>query len=104
MSKAREELLAERDRVQEKINELEERDKSLGSTRVGATELHNLMCQSNHADGCSWYYEHDEDFDCEGSTRQRWLDKYQTAKSAVEETVGDLTDEKFIAIATVINR
>lgn len=85
MSKERAELIAERD-------------------RVGATEFHNLMCRWNHTDGCSWYYEQDEDFDREGSTRQRWLNQYQTAKSAVEETVGDLTDEKFIAIATVINR
>lgn len=33
MSKAREELLAERDRVQEQINELEAREKALGATR-----------------------------------------------------------------------
>lgn len=104
MSKERAELIAERDRVQEKIKELEERDKSLGSTRLGATEFHALMCSWNHTDGCSWHYEKDEDFDREGATRRSWLNKYQTAKSAVEEIVGDLTDEDFTAVATAVNR
>lgn len=104
MSKAREELLAERDRVQEQINELEAREKALGATRVAATEFHNLMCHASHTDRCSWFYEKDEDFDREGSTHHRWLNRYQKAKHGVEEVIGDIADEDFNKIVALVTR
>lgn len=104
MSKERAELIAERDRVQEQINELEAREKALGATRVATTEFHNLMCHADHTEGCSWFYEKDEDFDREGSTHYRWLNRYQKAKHAVEEVIGDIADEDFNKIAALVTR
>lgn len=42
------------------LDELLERQGTLTPERLRAEALHEVMCNHNHTDGCSWYYGLDE--------------------------------------------
>lgn len=103
MTTTREELIAERDRIQAQIDHLEDRLKAVGAEFVAVTDFHDLMCHGDHIMRCGWFYESDDAFDQPQSTHGQWVERYRKAKIKVEEATGDLTNESFIAVVRGVN-
>jgi hypothetical protein len=60
------------DKLQKDLKETQDYEQKLssGSPVAIATYMHEVMCQNNHVDGCSWGY---ETWDCTNGDRARWL-------------------------------
>ncbi len=71
----------------EELKEIESPEEKL------ATDLHTVMCKTNHSDGCSWFYEDS----CEKYAHKRYLDMAKKILST------GISPKKSIEIAEIIN-
>lgn len=82
--------------------EREARDKELDALKPVAERAHNLLCQWNHTDGCSWGYEDGGD-KWRGHAHSRWLEKIEqlTKKDGYRAAI---PLEKIVAILDVVEQ
>jgi len=101
----------ELDKARERVKELEEkledetreeRIKRRLPLRKLTERAHELFCQYNHTDGCSWGYEEDkkdQNITWESSTHKFWLDKIEDAMKVYK-----ITPEQLIEIFDVVEK
>jgi hypothetical protein len=71
-------IKAHEDRLKDLHRQLETQ-KAMSPDKMLAEELHSLLCQWNHTDGCSWFYESKNKVaDWSGHAHNQYLTKAQT--------------------------
>lgn len=95
----KEQLARKRAELERQIAELERQERSIDAPEIEVAELlHDLMCHSNHTDGCAWLY---ESWDKPGGTRNRYRLKAKQVLSAAEAVSANFDPhESVVAILT----
>lgn len=89
---------------QREIAQIEEdRLKALSVEYRAAIIMHNCQCNSDHTEGCGWYYEvHKNVHDFGGSSHKWWVAIATTVVRRLQHALGPSSDEQVLKILEAV--
>ena len=82
--KTKAQLQAQITELEAEMRQMEERRQELGEDNWAADQFHEMTCRLNHTDGCSYGYGSDEDFDKDGTPKNKFKLNYLKMKASLE--------------------
>lgn len=68
-----------------------------------ADVLHDVLCQANHTDGCSWFYGKEDDYLKEGSTRNGYYKKAEVFMNCLRSIYPNSTVDHAIKLVRALH-